>query len=336
MLSQTPTIPFHMHAVVMHERGGPDVLKYETVPTPNALGDDVLVRVEAATVNHTDLFHRTGQFHIQKSLPHILGMDVAGTVASVGPKAKNFRIGERVVATFEALGRERDGAYAEYAVVPEGQLHRVPDKLLDMKAAACIGLAFTTAWIALVDEGQIGPGHRVLIHAASSGVGTAAIQIARWRGAHVIAVASARKADRLQKLGAHLVLPPDYERLPRHVRDATRDKGVTHVLELVGHDSFASSLACLASGGRILCVGTLSGDVSPLNIMDLMMCRGTVKGVYGTLQPGSYEQILDLFAAGTLSPVIDRVLPLRKAAEAHALVERRETFGKVVLDPWIP
>jgi NADPH2:quinone reductase len=322
-----------MHAVVMHDRGAAEVLRYETVPTPRAHGDEVLLRVEGATVNHTDIFHRTGQFFIQKPLPHILGMDVAGTVSAVGARVKHFHGGERVVATFEGLGRERDGGYAQYTVVPESELHVIPNGL-DVHAAASIGLAFTTAWLALVETARLSNGDRLLVQGAASGVGTSAIQIARHAGAQVIAVAKPEKADRLTTLGAHLVLPMDTAHLPRMVKDATEGRGVTHVLDLVGRDTLATSISCLAEGGTVLCAGALSGDLARINVMELMLCRGHLQGIYGKLSPGSFETILDRFAQGVYQPVIDRVMPLRDAQEAHRLVENREVLGKIVLDPW--
>lgn len=189
-----------MRAVVMHERGDASVLVVETVPTPVPAAGEVLVRVRAATVNHTDLFHRSGRFFIQKPLPHILGMDVAGEIAVLGDDVEGWAVGDRVVATFEALGRERDGAYAEYTTVPAAQLHGIPDGL-DFTSAASIGLAFTTAWTALFTTGELGEGRaageRVAIHAAASGVGSAAVQIAAWARATVVAICDAGKAERV-------------------------------------------------------------------------------------------------------------------------------------------
>ena len=131
-------IPEGMQAVVMRTRGGPEVLEYETVATPKPAPGEVLVRVHAATVNHTDLFHRSGRFSIPKELPHILGMDVAGEIALQGDEAIGLKPGDRVVATFEGLGRERDGAYAEFTTVPAAQLHRIPDDLDSIAAAAIV------------------------------------------------------------------------------------------------------------------------------------------------------------------------------------------------------
>src|SRR5688500_16605365 len=138
------SLPEMMMASVMHRLGDADVLQFEEVAMPEIAPEEVLLRVHAATVNHTDIFHRTGRFYIQKELPHILGMDVAGEIVALGEGVKDWKVGDRVVATFEALGRERNGAYADYTTLPVDELHRIPDGL-DYKTAASIGLAFTTA-----------------------------------------------------------------------------------------------------------------------------------------------------------------------------------------------
>lgn len=324
--------PDSMHAVVMRERGGPDVLRYESVPTPRPAAGEVLVRVLAATVNHTDIFHREGRFFIQKPLPHILGMDVAGEIAELGPGVSGWRPGERVVATFEALGRERDGAYAEYTTLPAEQLHRIPAGL-DSVSAASIGLAFTTAWIALFEAGRLGEGERVAIHAASSGVGTSAIRIARWKKAQVIAISDAGKAERLRLVGAGVVIDRAAPDAAKRVLEATDGEGASLVLDLVGQATLQSSIEMLARDGRIVCAGTLSGDVAEVNVMDLIMKRGTIRGSFGVIGPEEFDRILRLFAEGALRPVVDSVLPLSEARAAHERIEAKRAFGKVVLVP---
>lgn len=321
-----------MRAVVLHERGGPEVLRYETVPRPAPGPGEVLLRVRAATVNHTDIFHRSGRFFIQKPLPHVLGMDVAGEIAELGPGVSGWEAGDRVVATFEALGRERDGAHAEYTTLPAAQLHRIPEGL-DFVAAASVGLAFTTAWIALLETGGLGEGERVVVHAASSGVGTAALQIARWKRARVLAVSERSKAERLLGLGADAVLARSAGDLARQVREMTGGAGATLVLELVGRDTLQASIDMLARDGRIVCAGTLSGDVAEINVMDLLMKRGTIRGSFGVLRGEDFDRILALFADGTFRPIVDSVLPLREARAAHERIEARQAFGKIVLVP---
>lgn len=321
-----------MKAIVMHERGDPQVLRYETVPTPKPSLNEVLVRVHAATVNHTDIFHRTGQFFIQKSLPHILGMDVVGEIVELGAGVTEWHVGDRVVATFEALGRERDGAYAEYTTLPIDQLHRIPE-WLDYNAVASIGLAFTTAWIALFYNGELQKAERVVIYAASSGVGTSAIQIARWQGAQVIAISDRDKRDRLLHLGADKAIDRHSSDMIQQVMDATNGQGATLVLDLVGRATLQSSIKMLSRFGRIICIGTLSGDIAEVNVMDLIMKNGTIKGSFNLIRKEDYAQILQLFADGTFQPVIDLILPLQAARTAHEKIETKQAFGKIILSP---
>jgi NADPH:quinone reductase-like Zn-dependent oxidoreductase len=325
-----------MKAILMHEYGNSGVLHYETVPTPRPSFGEVLVQVYAATVNHTDIFHRTGQFSIQKSMPHILGMDVAAEILEVGPEVTDWRVGDRVVATFEDLGRARNGSYAEYTTLPASQLHRIPDNLSYI-AAASIGLAFCTAWNALFNSGAIQPGvERVVIHAASSGVGTAAIQIARWQKVHVCAISQSDKLERLKALGADVVIDRSAPDVVAQVQKATQGQGASLVLDLVGQSTLQSSIEMLAPGGRVITVGTLSGDYAQINVMDLIMKNATVRGSFHAACATDFERILQLFAEGTFQPVTECVLPLQKARVAHDLVEAQATFGKVILVPtWV-
>lgn len=321
-----------MHAVVMHERGGPEVLVHEVVPRPAPDRGELLVRVLAATVNHTDLFHRSGRFFIHKELPHILGMDVVGEVEAAGDGVARWRRGDRVAASFEALGRARDGAYAEFTTIPAGEARRVPPGLA-APAAAAVGLAFTTAWIALVDRAAISHGESVVVHAASSGVGAAAVQISRWKNATVVAVSDPSKGSRLRALGASAVVDRHSGDLPGAIKAALGGRGATLVVELVGRDTLQSSIDVLADYGRIVCIGTLSGDVAEVDIMDVMMRNLTIMGSFGVAAPEAFEHVLELHARGTFEPVIDSILPLSRAAEAHERIEARAAFGKVVLVP---
>lgn len=335
LLPLPPDIPEGMQAVVMHERGGPEVLQYETVPTPKPRPGDVLLRIHAATVNHTDLFHRSGRFFIQKDLPHILGMDVAGEIAALGEGVVGVSAGDRVVATFEGLGRERDGAYAEFTTVPAAQLHRIPDDL-DSIGAAAIGLAFITAWIALVENGGLTNRDRVVVNAASSGVGTAALQIARWKGARTIAVTEAKKARRLLNLGADNVIDRNSPDLVEEVLEATGGKGANLVLNQVSGPTLAQTVAMLGRGGRVVCVGTLGGDKAEIDVMDLIMKNASIRGSFGQIRREDMDTILRLFANGTFQAVIDSIWGLRSAPYAHELIESQEAFGKVVLVPVLP
>jgi NADPH:quinone reductase-like Zn-dependent oxidoreductase len=335
LFHKVPEIPDVMQADVMWRKGGPEVLEYSTRPTPKPGPGEALVRVHAATVNHTDLFHRSGRFFIQKDLPHILGMDVAGEIALLGEGVTGWAIGDRVVATFEALGRERNGTYAEFTTIPVEQLHRIPDDL-DSIAAAAIGLAFTTAWIALIDNGGLNGRDRVVVNAASSGVGTSALQIARWKGARTIAISDIKKAKRLLNLGADHVLDRRSPRLLEDVAEAAGSKGASLVLNQVGAETVQQSIAMLGRGGRIVCVGTLAGDKAEIDVMDLLMKNAAIRGSFGTIAREDFDTILRLFANGTFQPVIDSIWGLRSAPYAHELIENQEVFGKVVLVPVLP
>lgn len=325
-------VPELMRAVAIEKNGKPKVLKYVEFRTPVPAGDEVLIKVHAASVNRTDLFHREGRFIIRKPMPHILGMDVAGEIVEVGEKVKGWSVGDRVMATFEALGRERDGAYAEYTTLPASELHKLPDEL-DYPTAASIGLAFTTAWTALISNGKIKKADRVVIHAASSGVGTAAVQIARWKGAQVIAITSGDKASQLRELGADVVLDRRGMDLVRQVKVATDEQGASLVLDLVGKDTLQASIDMLEYKGRIVIAGTLSGDEVKVDAMDILMKNASVIGSFDTVSDKDFDTILGHFARRTFKPVIDSVMPLSQAREAHEKLEKQSTFGKIVLVP---
>ncbi|MFY9616233.1 MAG: zinc-binding dehydrogenase [Candidatus Dormiibacterota bacterium] len=321
-----------MNAVVMHQLGGPEVLRYQEWPDPEPEAGEVLVEVEAATVNRTDIFHRSGRFFIQKDLPHILGMDVAGRIAALGPEVTGWAVDDRVVATFEELGRASDGAYAELVTVPVEELHRIPDGL-DYIHAAAIGRAFATAWVALVHHGRMTADDTVLIQAASSGVGTSAVQIAHARGARVIALSSAGKADRLKELGADIVVDRNRNEVEDLVANATDGHGPSLVLELVGRRTLQSSIEMAADNGRVIIAGTISGDEAEIDALDVLTKNLLLRGSSGRIRDEEWEEILSGFAAGTYKAVIDEVLPLSAAAEAHERLEDGETFGKLVLSP---
>jgi NADPH:quinone reductase-like Zn-dependent oxidoreductase len=321
-----------MQAVVLHQLGGAEVLRYQDWPDPVPEPGEVVVEVEAATVNRTDLFFRSGRFFLQKDLPHILGQDVAGRVAAVGPEVEGWAVDDRVVATFEELGRARDGAYAELTTVPVEELHRIPEGL-DYAEAAAIGLAFTSAWVALVHRGGLTAADTVLVQAASSGVGTSAVQIAHARGARVIALSSAGKADRLRDLGADVVIDRNRGEVEDLVAEATDDRGPSLVLELVGRRTLQTSIEMAADQGRIVIAGTLSGDEAEIDAMDVLNKNLSLLGSLGRVTDDEWDEILMGFADGTYHAVIDELMPLSAAAEAHDRLEDGDTFGKLVLAP---
>ncbi len=216
--------------------------------------------------------------------------------------------------------------------MPVRELHRIPAGV-SYATAASIGLAFTTAWIALCSNTVLTARDRVVVHAASSGVGTSALQIARWKRARVVAVSGSGKEVQLRALGAQTVVDRNASDIVGQVKAGFSGQGATCVLELVGRATLQQSLEMLDPRGRIIVVGTLSGDVAEINAMDLIMKNASIVGSFGVIRRTDFDRILALFADGTFRPVIDAVMPLQEARAAHKRVESGAAFGKIVLEP---
>jgi NADPH:quinone reductase-like Zn-dependent oxidoreductase len=297
-----------MRAIVVHEGGGPDVLKIEEVPDPASNGL-VPVRVEAAAVNHFDITQRMAPEMAGATPPFTPGVDAAGTRVDTG---------ERVLVTGVK------GTYAEVLGAPPESLHPIPDSL-DAVRAAALGVAYKTAWGALADA-ELEKGDILLVQAGSSGTGQAAIDIGRYLGAKVYATASPSKHDRLRELGAE-PLAYDDERIS--------ELGAAVVFDPVAGEGFERSLGALAPGGRLVTCGALDTPMVSVNLWTVVGKRLRIIGTGGSaVTPEELDRIIELVATGALrGPVVDRELPLEQAAEAHRLIENRETFGKVVLKP---
>jgi NADPH:quinone reductase-like Zn-dependent oxidoreductase len=294
-----------VRAIVLHETGGPEVLRLEEVPEPEAGEGEVLVRVEAAGVNHYDLNQRAGG---AKELPRILGGDAGGTLAD----------GTRVLVTGAR------GAYAEQTVARAEHVFPIPDSV-GVEAAAAIGVPYRTAWWALVDVARLPEGGTLLVQAGSSATGQACIDIGHALGATVYATASARKLDRVAALGA-TALAYDDERVA--------GLGADVVYDAVGAATFEHSVAALGRGGRLVTPGAAGDPRVSFDIWALMGKRGEIVGTGSApIVPETIRRLIDLAAEGRIRPAIDRVLPLDQAAEAHRAIEARETFGKVILRP---
>lgn len=294
-----------MRAVVVRETGGPEVLRLEEVPAPEPGPGEVLVRVEAAGVNHYDLNQRAGGV---RALPWIPGSDASGRLPDGG----------RVLVT---SGR---GCYAELALVKEENAFPVPETI-DAITTAALGVPYRTAWWAVVELAGLASGETLLVQAGSSGTGQAAVQIGRALGATVYATAGVAKHDRIRALGAE-PLAYDDERLA--------DLGADVVFDPVGGDGFARSVGALARGGRLVTPGVLASPTVSFDVWALVGKAGRIIGTGSApARRDILERVIQLAAEGALSPVVDRVLPLAEAAEAHRLIEARETFGKVVLTP---
>lgn len=322
-----------MRAVVLSSHGGPEVLEIVEVPDPEPGPDEVLVDIAATALNRADLLQRMGAYPDPRGrTPEIPGLEFAGTVRAVGGRVTLWRTGDRV------MGIEAGGAYAERIATHERQLLAVPDGT-DLHDAAAIPEVFLTAWDALVVQGGLTSGRWALVHAGASGVGTAAIQIARAIGAKVAVTCSAGKAEICRAIGATLVL----ERSPHDwLADARRavPPGFDVVLDVIGGDEVDRNLAAVASRGTVVQVGLMGGGRTTVDVGMLLARRARWIGT--TLRTRPIEEkvaltrrfaaeVLPLFDEGVLRPVIDRRFPFEQIADAHRLMEANANAGKIVV-----
>jgi putative PIG3 family NAD(P)H quinone oxidoreductase len=325
-----------MRAVVIREPGGPEVLELRDVPSPEPSRGEVRVRVRATAVNRADLLQRLGRYPAPPGSPaDIPGLEFAGEVDALGDGVTDLGRGDRV---FGVVG---GGTYAEQVVVHARALARMPAAMPFAEAAA-IPEVFLTAWDAMVDQARLAAGELVLVHAAGSGVGTAALQIARAVGARTLGTArTAGKLDRARELGMDDGIVVDRGRFADEVLARSAGRGVDVVLELVGGAYVTEDLACLAQRGRIVVVGMMAGASCEVSLPLLMYKRAELRGTVLRARPleekilaarALQRHLVPLFERGALRPVVDRVLPLDRAAEAHALMHSDETFGKIVLE----
>jgi NADPH:quinone reductase-like Zn-dependent oxidoreductase len=312
-----------MKAVQFSQYGGPEVLRAVEVPDPIATPEEVLVDVKTTTVNHLDLFQRDGSRPVPR-LPFTPGLEAAGVVVS---DKLDFHAGERVLTTRAASARG-GGGYAGRIAVPARDLVRIPEGV-SFEEAAATGLAASTAWTGLFDVGQLREGERVLVWAASSGVGSIAVQLAKQIGAWVMATTgSEHKAEALRRLGADMVV--NYKQ--QSVAEAARTVGgVNLVLELVGSTLQESIDAC-APEGRVVLIGNLGGQQATVDTQSWRLKRVNVLGP-GLMHttPANEEHVLGLVAKKIVQPVIADVLPVEQAAEAHRRLADHEVIGKIVL-----
>jgi NADPH:quinone reductase-like Zn-dependent oxidoreductase len=341
-----------MKAIVFHEQGGVDKLRYEEVPVPVIEPSEVLVKVKACAVNHLDLRARRDRPEVQP-FPHILGSDIAGDVVEIGSKVYGITVGDRAVLSpcmpcgqcedcrkgdenmcdFQAiLGFQTNGGYAEYVKVPAKNVIQISSELAYHDAAA-IPTAYLTAWHMLVTRAQIRPGEDVLILSAGSGVGSAGLQIAKLCGARVFATASTdQKLERARQMGADFTINYTQTDFGEVVREETGGRGVDIVFEHVGAVTWEGSVASLAKNGRLVTCGVTTGNMGQINIRQMYQKQLTIMGsALGTTS--ELRAIIRLAEQKKLSPIIDRVLPLQGAAEAHRILEARENFGKICLCP---
>ena len=305
-----------MKAIVAPSQGGPEVLKYENVPRPQPKDDEILIRVVAAAVNPVDAYIRKGGFtrFAGKNFPLILGMDVSGVVEQAGSKVTKFKRGDAVYAY---LSFEEQGGYAEFAVTKEDHAALKP-RSIDFDHAAAVPLAATTAWQAL-DEAKLSSGQTVLIHGGSGGVGSFAVQIAKARGAKVIATASTANQDLLKELGVDR--PIDYTKTK--FEEVVKD--VDMVLNAVRGDPLARSYGVVKKGGIVVSV---AGDPDPAEL-EKHGIRGTGLGAHPDAK--ILEELAKLIDAKKITPIVSAVMPLTDAAKAHVQIASGHTRGKIVL-----
>jgi NADPH:quinone reductase-like Zn-dependent oxidoreductase len=338
-----------MKAVRIHQFGGPEVLTYEEIPDPKPRKDQVLVRVRACALNHLDLWVRNGLPGV--NLPHILGSDIAGEIAEVGEYISDFKPGQRVIIApmsfcnhcpkcvaglqnqcrqFTVYGNAIDGGNCELIAVPAVNIIPIPDSL-DFIQAASVPLVFVTAWHMLTGRAGIRAGQTVLIIGANSGVGIAAIQIAKMFHCRVITTAGdERKIQKARELGADFVINHYQQKIAQEVRTITKGEGVDIVFEHVGPATFQESMRSLKAGGTLVTCGATTGPKVDLELRFLFSRNLSVLGSYmGTMS--ELNEVLGHVFAGRLKPVVDRVFPLQEIRAAHEYLEKSQMFGKVVL-----
>jgi NADPH:quinone reductase-like Zn-dependent oxidoreductase len=342
-----------MNAVRFHEHGGPEVLKYEDAPEPKIEANEVLVKVKACALNHLDLFLRAGVRSWTLAMPHIVGSDISGVVAEAGRLATRAKLGDRVLLapgiscgqcemcwkgldsacrSYTLLGVMVDGGYAEYIKVPEANAIPIPADF-SFDEAAAVPLVFLTAWHMLMTRAQLKLGEEVLVIGAGSGVGSAAIQLAKLMQARVIAVAgSDTKLEKARALGADAVINHRKQSISEEVKRLTGRRGVDVIVEHVGAAVWAACFESLATYGRLVTCGTTSGENVELN---LRLLFGRQRSLMGSFMGGKGElaEVLEFVFARKVRAVIDSAFPLREAAAAHRRMEGREFFGKILLHP---
>jgi NADPH:quinone reductase-like Zn-dependent oxidoreductase len=340
-----------MKAVRIHKFGGPEVLTYEDIPDPQLRKDQVLVRVRACALNHLDLWVRKGLPGVK--LPHILGSDAAGEVVELGEYVTGFTPGQRVLLApmhfcgqcekcvaglqnqcreFAVLGNAVDGVNCELIAVPAANVIPIPDSL-GFNEAASVPLVFLTAWHMLVARSAIRPGQTVLILGAGSGVGIAAIQIAKLFRCRVITTAGDEgKLEKARGLGADYGINHYKQKISDEVKKFTNKEGVDIVFEHVGPATWDESMKSLKGGGTLVTCGATTGPNATINLHHLFGRQLTVLGSYmGTM--GDLYEVLSHVFAGRLKPVVDRAFPLSEVRAAHEYLEKSQMFGKVAVNP---
>lgn len=329
------SLPQQMTFIRATREGGPEVLEPAQGPLPAPGADEVLIRVAAAGVNRPDVLQRLGRYPVPADASPIIGLEVAGTVAALGPGTVGFQPGERVCALVNG------GGYAQYCRAPRGQVLPWPGGYDAIRAAA-LPETYFTVWANVFQMGRLQPGETVLVHGGSSGIGTTALQLAREFGCRVfVTVGSAAKAQACLKLGADVAINYREQAFEKVVAERTDGRGVDLIVDIIGARYFDQNLASLAKDGRLVIIGTMGGNtVDKFNLGRVQARRVSIMG--STMRPRTAAEkaviaaelrakVWPVLDAGRCGPIIHEVLPLAHAAEAHRLMESSDHIGKIVL-----
>ncbi len=340
-----------MRAIAIYEHGGIDKLKLTELPRPVPGDDDVLINVKAVSLNRLDIWVREGLPGLKLQMPFVLGSDIAGVVEQVGSNVTAFQPGQRVTinpgwwdttceyclggeqslcVNFKIYGEHLPGGYAEYVRVPQRNVLRIPDDF-SFEEAAAAPLAFLTAWRALITRARVREGEDVVVLGAGSGTSTAAIQIAKRAGARVFATShSDDKLARAKEIGADVLINYSKQEWEREVWLATNKRGADVVVDSVGEATWIKSLRALAKGGRLVTYGATTGPNPQEEIRQIFWKQLEIIGSTMSSQ-GEFNDVMKLVFRRELKPIIDIVLPLEQAAQAHTRLANNEQFGKIVL-----
>lgn len=323
-----------MHAIVVTEPGGPDVLAWQEVPDPTCGPEEVVLDVAASAVNRADLLQRQGFYPPPPGAPPWPGLECSGTIRDVGAAVRGWSVGDEVCALLSG------GGYAERVAVPAGQLLPIPDGV-DLVTAAALPEVMCTVWSNVVMTAGLSPGETLLVHGGGSGIGTTAIQVGVALGATVAVTAgSAAKLERCAQLGASILVNYREQDFAEQVRAATDGRGADVVLDIIGAKYLSANLDALATGGRLVIIGLQGGRNAELDLRVLMSKRAAVLGATlrarpveekATIVSAVRERLWPLIASGHVTPVVDRRVPMSDAAQAHQVVEDSAHIGKVLL-----
>jgi putative PIG3 family NAD(P)H quinone oxidoreductase len=324
-----------MHAVTIPQPGGPDALVWAEVPDPEPGPGEVLIEIAASAVNRADVLQRQGNYPVPPGAPAYPGLECSGVITAIGPGVADHRPGDEVCAL---LG---GGGYAERVAVPAGQILPVP-RGVPLEDAAALPEAACTVWSNVVDRAGLTAGETLLVHGGGSGIGTFAIQLGVALGATVITTARAAKHDTLKRLGADATIDYTDADFVAETKAATDGRGADVILDIIGAAYLSRNVAALAPNGRVATIGLQGGRSAELDLGALMAKRGSISATTLRARPPEEkaaivrrvrEHVWPLIESGAIRPVIDRRLPMSRAAAAHRLVESNEHVGKVLLIP---